>query len=379
MYELTRRTSERYRYVLFEVVPSDRDPFEGTDQAPLADVVDEVHRIKAPVGGAGQLRRWTRAIPALERVERRIAREIAKLPAAVTVVHHQRFLQAPALMHHVACPTLYVAQEPRRRSFEYDLRHPKKRGALRRIAELPLDLLDAWARHHDLSATRAATEIVCNSQYSRETIWRSYGRDATIIPFGADKDLFVLPTDNARDPEVLAVGSLDPSKGHDLAIAAIAQIPESIRPRLRIVHNRSAPGYADSIMAAATELGVDLSLESGINDSALVERYQRAAAVIATARLEPLGLTPLEAMACGTPVVAVNEGGYRETITPGVTGALVDRSPAALSEALCEVLRSSGTTNRAAIRDHAAKSWSWDLGAERYASVLDGLVDQTIS
>ncbi len=374
MFELTRRTNQRYRYVLYEVEPTDQDPFASARLAPLADVVAEVHRHRAPVGGEGRIRRWTRAVPAIIKAERQIARQIEQLAASATVVHHQRFLQAPSLLRHLSGPSLYMAQEPRRRSFEYAIRHPTERGPLRRTAELPLDLLEGWARRQDLSATRAATAIVCNSHYSRETIWRGYGRDSTVLPLGADQDQFTLPPDDHREHEIVAVGALDDSKGHDLAIAAVGQLPLPDRPALRIIHNRAAPNQADKLRTLAKEHGVRLVLEADIDESTLVSRYQRASAVIATARVEPLGLTPLEAMACGTPVVAVNEGGYRETVTPGITGALADRSPEALAAGLHRVLSDLPGTDRSAIRQHARTSWNWDLASDRYAAELDRLI-----
>ncbi|MEM8704980.1 MAG: glycosyltransferase [Actinomycetota bacterium] len=374
MYELTRRTADRYRYVLFHVAPSDRDPFAGIERTPIDEVVDEVRRTTAPVGGAGRLGRWTRAVPALLKAERRIASHIDALGAAATVAHHQRYLQAPALLHHVSSPSLYVCQEPRRRSFEYDLRHPVERSLPRRVAELPFAALDWWAGRHDIRTSRAADAIACNSDHSREYLWRAYGRDATVLRLGADADRFVLPEHDERDDEIVAVGALDPSKGHDLAIEAIGALPASDRPTLRIIHNRSAEGAEAELRRLADRHGVDVVFECGAPEETLVRRYQRARAVIATGRVEPLGLTPLEAMACGTPAVAVREGGYRETIVPGSTGELADRDAAALGDAIARVLQWGETSDRAEIRKRSAEVWNWDVAAATYAAMIDRLI-----
>ena len=60
----------------------------------------------------------------------------------------------------------------------------------------------------------------------------------------------------------------------------------------------------------------------------------RAMLMIYTPRLEPFGFAPLEANACGTPVLAVAEGGVRETIVDGVNGLLVDDDPRAMADAV---------------------------------------------
>jgi len=71
-----------------------------------------------------------------------------------------------------------------------------------------------------------------------------------------------------------------------------------------------------------------------VSDEELVEVLNRATALVYTSRLEPFGFAPLEANACATPVVAVAEGGVRETMRNGVNGILVDREPEPIAHAL---------------------------------------------
>jgi glycosyltransferase involved in cell wall biosynthesis len=66
----------------------------------------------------------------------------------------------------------------------------------------------------------------------------------------------------------------------------------------------------NSLEQRAQKIGVDLRIESLIADDELVSLYNKAQLVLYAPYLEPFGLVPLEAMACGTPVVAVKEGGY---------------------------------------------------------------------
>jgi glycosyltransferase involved in cell wall biosynthesis len=87
----------------------------------------------------------------------------------------------------------------------------------------------------------------------------------------------------------------------------------------------------------AAGLGVDLTIKKLIPDSELVGLYNRAKVFVYSSILEPFGLAPVEAMACGTPVVAIKEGGVRESVIPNETGFLTDRDEEAFAAALGEL------------------------------------------
>jgi glycosyltransferase involved in cell wall biosynthesis len=80
----------------------------------------------------------------------------------------------------------------------------------------------------------------------------------------------------------------------------------------------------------------DVTFEArfSVSDKELVETLNRATAMAYAPRLEPFGLAPLEANACGLPVVAVAEGGVRETIIDGVNGLLVQHRPEMMAQAI---------------------------------------------
>ena len=75
-----------------------------------------------------------------------------------------------------------------------------------------------------------------------------------------------------------------------------------------------------------------------IDEKELIEMYSNCKGFITTAFYEDFGLTPLEAMASGKPVIAPNEGGYKETIIDGITGKLIDDiNPDKLAKAIQEM------------------------------------------
>jgi glycosyltransferase involved in cell wall biosynthesis len=136
------------------------------------------------------------------------------------------------------------------------------------------------------------------------------------------------------------VGSFHAIKGIDLAVRAVALLPVP-RPPLVWIGNSGDAAYEAQVTALAERLGVDLQPRRRVSDAELVDLLNRASAMLYTSRLEPFGLAPLEANACGTPVVAVAEGGVRESVVDGVNGHLADdRDPAQLAAALDRLLAS---------------------------------------
>ncbi|ALM76389.1 glycosyltransferase [Thermococcus barophilus] len=141
-----------------------------------------------------------------------------------------------------------------------------------------------------------------------------------------------------KDNFVLSVGSCTPSKGFDFIIRSLSRINSKIRPKLIIVSNTIDKDWKIYLEQLATKLNVKLEIKTLIRDYELVHLYNRAKLVVYAPYLEPFGLVPLEAMACGTPVVAVREGGVRESIIDNKTGILVDRDEEEFAEAIVELL-----------------------------------------
>ncbi len=83
-------------------------------------------------------------------------------------------------------------------------------------------------------------------------------------------------------------------------------------------------GGTERVEQLARARNVEVGIDTGLDEAGIVERFQMALVTACAARLEPFGLTAIESMGCGTPVVAINEGGFRESVTNGVTGILVE-------------------------------------------------------
>lgn len=142
---------------------------------------------------------------------------------------------------------------------------------------------------------------------------------------------------------VLQLGRLVPRKGIDNVIEAMALLPADVSARLVVVggaSDRPDPALTPEIgrlQALATAAGAAhrVSFVGRRGRDALRDWYVAADVFVTTPWYEPFGITPLEAMACGTPVIGSDVGGVRYTVQDGITGFLVPpRDPAAVAERL---------------------------------------------
>jgi glycosyltransferase involved in cell wall biosynthesis len=198
-------------------------------------------------------------------------------------------------------------------------------------------------------------------------VGRAYGLDSRVCYLGVDAQFF-RPLGLPRERFVVGMGSVTLSKGIDRALRALATIPPAGRPDLIWIANIAPARYRTEIEALARSLGVCLRLCVGIPDPEVIDLLNRAAVMIYTSRLEPFGFAPLEANACETPVVAIAEGGARETIQHGVNGLLVDdddseRLGASVLELLDRPEHARALGKRA--REHVLRDWTWDSAVDR--------------
>ena len=168
----------------------------------------------------------------------------------------------------------------------------------------------------------------------------------SIVPCGVDTGVFtprgpVAP--RTGRPRLLVLGRLVERKGQEDAVRALAAVPAA---ELVVVGGPPAEDLDDDpevqrLRGIATDLGVaDRLVFTGAVARADVPGWIRSAdVVLAVPWYEPFGITPLEAMACGRPVVATAVGGLVDTVVDGGTGVLVPpRDPAALGQALAALL-----------------------------------------
>ncbi|HST89134.1 MAG TPA: glycosyltransferase, partial [Ktedonobacterales bacterium] len=213
---------------------------------------------------------------------------------------------------------------------------------------------------------RAVDRIIVSTEHEREQLQRLYGLPAArlpIIPCGVDPHVFTPGTMEERradraaiapgpTPTLLFVGRLDPIKGIELLLESVARM----RTPARLIVVGGDPAGDPEVerlrgRAAALGIGARVAFPGAVPQRELPRYYRAADALVVTSRYESFGLAAVEALACGTPVVAARVGGLPSIVHDGENGLLVYwRAPEAFAERLDELLGDDALRARLALR-----------------------------
>jgi D-inositol-3-phosphate glycosyltransferase len=232
-------------------------------------------------------------------------------------------------------------------------------------------------------------------QRDMETLYGAPSECIDVVPCGFDPDEFWPVTLDARQQLaldrdefiILQLGRIVPRKGIDNVIRAVALLQQQhqIRARLLVVGGNGempdpiATPELGRLMLLAEQLGIAQSVTfTGQRQRDLLRYYYSAADVfVTTPWYEPFGITPVEAMACGTPVVGTAVGGIKTTVVDGETGYLVPPDdPEALAERLACLQREPHIAQRmgwAGMR-RAYQHYTWRSVAGNIAAVYESTV-----
>lgn len=186
------------------------------------------------------------------------------------------------------------------------------------LIRLGLKLLVAPLRKRDFRAAQRVDYFIANSTYIQQNIKRFYKRDSTVIFPPVDTEKFLGHEHIVVKPRgFLIAGRQVPYKRFDIAVEACSaqNIPLTVigdgpeHQRLRKI------------------AGPSINFLGRVSDKVLVEEYAAATALIFPS-LEDFGITPVEAIASGTPVIAYKAGGALDYVKPGVTGEFFGRQTA---------------------------------------------------
>ncbi len=241
----------------------------------------------------------------------------------------------------------------RRASFERD---ESLREAIGTMGFYPVAMQGFVARRLDglfTSSTASAREIRRDFRVPAERI--------RMVANGVDTELFhPAPGAERNVDEILCVGrASDPNKGIGNLIESLAQLPHHLR--LTLVDDDHPKNPARE---RARQLGCAdrLHITGRIDSAELVRRYQRASLVVVPSRYEGFGLPAVEAMACGTPVVACAAGALTEVLGAAAGGVLVPpEEPSALASAITDLMTRPETRTllgkRGSVRVSEAYAW----------------------
>ncbi|MDH3733136.1 MAG: glycosyltransferase family 4 protein [Gemmatimonadota bacterium] len=234
-----------------------------------------------------------------------------------------------------------------------------------------------WAAERRIPAVYAQTPFQVISESTADDL-ETRGIDRArirVIHPGIDHSVFAPSPETPRenDPTVLYVGRLKRYKGIDHVLRAIRMLRETI-PELRF----DIAGRGDDLRRLerlVSELGLSDTVRflGFVPEDEKVDRLRRAWVAVYPSPKEGWGIVNVEAAACGTPVVASDSPGLRESVAAGASGFLVEHGdPQAWADALRSLLRDSGAADRmsAGCVEHAAR-FSWDRAADETEAHLE--------
>jgi glycosyltransferase involved in cell wall biosynthesis len=210
---------------------------------------------------------------------------------------------------------------------------------------------------------------------------RELGMRATIhtIPMAVSTpSLETLPSKQPTAGRLAAVGRLVPSKRFDHAIRALAEVRRAIgTATLTIVGEGPDRTRLERLVA---ELGLEgaVRMAGRVPEREKAEILARSDLLVACSAREGWGLTPTEAARLGTPAVAYDVPGLRDSIVDGRTGLLTECLPAALAQAITRLVQSPRLYSQ--LREQAWRSWrelSWERTAAAFERALVDSVDGT--
>ncbi|EPN4480106.1 glycosyltransferase family 4 protein [Klebsiella aerogenes] len=190
--------------------------------------------------------------------------------------------------------------------YAWDLQHQylKEAGLNKGIKGLIAKWLLHKIRIWDYRTVNGVDHFIANSQFIARRIKKVYGRNATVIYPPVDINRFTLHEE--KEDYYFTASRMVPYKRMDLIVEAFSQMPER---KLVVIGDGSEMAKIKSKATSNIKI-------LGYQSNAVMQEYMKKARAFVFAAEEDFGITPVEAQACGTPVIAFGKGGALETVRP---------------------------------------------------------------
>ena len=241
--------------------------------------------------------------------------------------------------------------------YAWDLQHQYlrqtglTRGARSAIARMILHYMRLW----DMRTASGVDQFIGNSAYIAKRIQKTYRREAIVV--NPPVDIHAFPLKREKEDFYFTASRMVPYKRIDLIVEAFASMPER---RLVVI------GDGPEMARIRNRAGANVSLLGYQEHAVLCDHMQRARAFVFAAE-EDFGIVPVEAQACGTPVIAFGKGGALETVIglddPGgrpPTGVFFE------SQAVEALIRAVEKFEEAVIDPQACRAWAERFSVENF-------------
>jgi teichuronic acid biosynthesis glycosyltransferase TuaC len=324
-------------------------------------------------------------------------------------VFHPRYLIGPGYsLRSIEGATYYLAArrraDPLRREFPFDLIHahftyPDGYAAVRlgQRFQVPVVVTEhvPWGPWMDTSrivlrqsvrAVRECTLLVAVSTSVRDSILRvvSAAEKMRVIPNAVDGAIFAMPAKGQRPigNQIIFVGAIRPVKGVDILLRATRLLVESGREvKLLLVGESFFKNYQRQHevirrMTQELDLGSRVQFVGKRHPPELVRYIQESAVLVLPSRAESFGMVLVEALACGTPVVATRCGGPEDIVTEKVGILVPPEDPQALAAGIAQVLDRRGDYDPLVLRSHALQHFGLDSVGDRVEALYDEALER---
>ncbi len=245
-----------------------------------------------PLSGNRLKRDWQNFV-SLSRLHRKLAQTIDRQGFDLCLAHPDWLTQAPFLLRFLNIPSIYYCEELLRLAYEPELGIPEDLTGYKRVYE---SLTRKLRQHLDRSNAQSAGLILTSSNFIQKQIKTHYHCQSLVCPPGVDTTVF--KPAKIKPDQLLFIGQKAAINGWDLA--------KKLPFKVKVIDKHH------------------------LTDKELALEYSKSYCALCLSRNEPFGLVSLESQACQAPVIAINQGGYRETVLDQKTGFLIPSDYSAL-------------------------------------------------
>ncbi len=219
-------------------------------------------------------------------------------------------------------------------------------------------------RMWDFRTANGVDSFICNSDFIARRVWKIYRRESVVIHPPVDTDFFQPAAEGEREDYYLTASRLVPYKCTRLIIEAFSHLPER-----RVVVIGDGPEFRQLKAIAGPNVQM-----LGYQPRAIVREHMQRARAFVFAALEDFGIAPVEAQACGTPVIAYGRGGVTESVIEGKSGVFFqEQTVESLLGAIQQFDRRAARFSAAEIRANALR-----FGAERFKQQFRACIEEQV-
>lgn len=269
-------------------------------------------------------------------LHKKIAKDIREKKYDILFVNGSRYIEAPfILLFKNKNKVLFCHNTNYRFIYEPILNNTNDLDVIRKSYE---KLNRTIRKYLDIINIKSADKILTGSKYEKQMIKKTYGLESKNISYGVNFDFFK-PKNTKKKYDVLFIGTSHLLEGYPTLEEVEKLLPKSFKVK---------------------KILGDIKWVTDVYE--LRDLYQSSRITLCLGHNEPFGLTPLDSMSCEVPVIAVNEGGYRETVIDGVTGYLVPRNPEIIAKKITYLLKNERKRKRMGEkgREEMIRNYNWD-------------------